>query len=151
MHTFGLFSLLFGVFLLGCQSSDSSSQDREVIATDDAPEAIGPYSQAIRVDDTIYCSGQVGIDPETGDLVDGGIEAETRQVLDNIDAVLEAAGASRDDIVRTQVFLADLGDYDAMNDVYSSYFEAAPPARAAVEAGGLPAGAQVEIMVTARR
>lgn len=151
MRSLGLISLLLAVLLAGCSDPEASPPNRQVISTDAAPEAIGPYSQAIQMDRTIYCSGQVGIDPETGTLVEGGIEAETRQALQNLAAVLEAAGASLDDVVQTQVFLADLDDYAAMNEVYQTYFDEAPPARAAVQAADLPAGARVEIMATAHR
>lgn len=139
------------VLLVGCMDAEDPPLDRQVISTDAAPEAIGPYSQAIRAGNTLYCSGQIGLDPETGSLVTGGIEAETRQALDNLRAVLQSADFSMHNVVRTQVFLADLDDYAAMNEVYGTYFEDAPPARAAVQAAGLPAGAQVEIVVTARK
>jgi 2-iminobutanoate/2-iminopropanoate deaminase len=150
MHTFGLPSLLLVLFLIGCTESESPS-DRQVISTEAAPEALGPYSQAIQVGNTIYCSGQIGIDPTTDSLVAGGVGAETRQALENLRAVLESAGFSLEDVVRTQVFLADLDDYAAMNEVYSTYFDAASPARAAVQAAGIPADARVEITVTARK
>lgn len=149
MRTVGQYSLLLVLLLAGCQQAETPSSQPQVISTDAAPAAIGPYSQARVVGNTIYCSGQIGIDPETGDLVDGGIEAETRQVLDNLSAVLEAAGASLDDVVQAQVYLANLDDYGAMNEVYGQYFEESPPARAAVEVSRIPAGARIEIMVTA--
>lgn len=151
MRTVGLCFLVVALLSGGCQDAEAPSQKRQVISTDAAPEAIGPYSQAIQVDNQIYCSGQIGIDPVTGSLVEGGIEAETRQALENLSAVLEAAGASLDDVVQTQVYLADVNDYSAMNEVYATYFDGAPPARAAVEAGDLPADARVEIMVTAHK
>lgn len=147
----GLLSLLLVLVAVGCQPSEPWNQQREVISTDAAPEAIGPYSQGIRVGNTVYCSGQIGIDPEAGELVNGGTAAETRQAMENLRAVLKAANASMSDVVQTKVFLADLDDYGAMNSVYASYFDEAPPARAAVQADSLPAGAQVEIMVTARK
>lgn len=150
MHSFGLPSLLLVLLLIGCMESEAPPE-RQVISTDTAPEAIGPYSQAIQVGNTLYCSGQIGIDPATDSLVTGGVGAETRQVLENLRAVLEAAGFSMEDVVQTQVFLADLDDYAAMNEVYGTYFNAAPPARAAVQAAGIPAGARVEITVTARK
>lgn len=151
MHSPILLSVFLVVLLVGCMESEAPSSDRQVISTDAAPEAIGPYSQAIRMGNTLYCSGQIGIDPKTDSLVAGGIEPETRQALDNLRAVLRAADFSMNDIVRTQVFLADLDDYAAMNEVYGTYFEDAPPARAAVQAAGIPAGARVEIVVTARK
>lgn len=150
MRTLGTCILLL-TLLFGCQTSETPSPNRQVISTEAAPAAIGPYSQAIQVGNTIYCSGQIGIDPETGELVNGDVGAETSQALDNITSVLKAAGASMDDVVQAQVFLSDLDDYDAMNEVYSSYFDVAPPARAAVQADSLPAGAQIEVMVTAQK
>ncbi|MFQ5709134.1 MAG: RidA family protein [bacterium] len=125
--------------------------ERQVIATKEAPAAIGPYSQAIRVGDAFYVAGQIGIDPATGELVPGGIAEQTHQVLKNIQAVLQAGGFTMADVVQSQVFLADLNDYGAMNAVYASYFESAPPARAAVQAARLPKDALIEIMVTAVR
>lgn len=149
MRIAALLPLLLVVIAVGCQPPESANQQRQVISTDAAPDAIGPYSQAIQAGNTIYCSGQIGIDPETGNLVTGGTAAETRQAMDNLQAVLEEANASMSDVVQTKVFVSDLDDYGAMNEVYASYFEEAPPARAAVQADSLPAGAQVEIMVTA--
>ena len=125
--------------------------DREIISTDNAPAAIGPYSQAIRVGNTLYLAGQIAIDPATGEMVAGGIEAQTHGVLKNIEAVLNAAGFSLNDVVQAQVFLADLNDYSAMNEVYASYFQEVKPARAAVQVARLPKDALVEIMVTAVR
>lgn len=151
MDSLSLISLGLAALLLGCTTTNAPSPEQQVISTEAAPEAIGPYSQAIQVGNTIYCSGQVGIDPKTGDLVEGGIEAETRQALENLEAVLNEAGASVGDVTQVQVFLTDLEEYDAMNEVYRNYFEEAPPARAAVEASGLPAGARVEILVTAQK
>ncbi|MFQ5652910.1 MAG: RidA family protein [bacterium] len=123
--------------------------EKEIIASDKAPKAIGPYSQAVRVGNTIYLSGQIAIDPATGKMVPGGIEAQTHQVLQNIQAVLEEAGFSLQDVVQSKVFLADLEHYRAMNEVYGTYFTTAPPARAAVQVARLPLDALVEIMVTA--
>lgn len=151
MRTAGLYFLFVALLSVGCLDSAPPAQERQIISADTAPEAIGPYSQAIQVGNQIYCSGQIGVDPATGSLVDGGSEAETRQALENLEAVLEAAGASLNDVVQAQVFLADLDDYSAMNEAYATYFDGAPPARAAVEAGDLPADAQVEIVVTAHK
>jgi len=125
--------------------------EREVIATHAAPAAIGPYSQAVRVGETLYCAGQIAIDPATGKMVPGGVEPETRQVLANIRAVLSAAGFSPTDVVQAQVFLADLNDYAAMNSIYAETFGVAPPARAAMQVARLPKDARIEIMVTAVR
>ena len=117
---------------------------REVIATKKAPGAVGPYSQAIRVGHFVFTAGQLAFDPATGKLVEGGIEKQTRQVLRNISAVLEAAGSSLDKVVKTTVFLANMGDFRAMNEVYSEFFPNEPPARSTVEVG-LALGALVEI------
>ncbi len=124
---------------------------RHVVSTPAAPSAIGPYSQAIRVGDTVWVAGQIGLDPGTGRLVEGGIEAETRASLEHVRAILAAAGLSLGDVVETQVFLADLDDFQKMNAVYATFFPTDPPARATVEVAGLPRGARVEILATARR
>ena len=117
---------------------------REVIATKKAPGAVGPYSQAIRVGDFVFTAGQLAFDPATGKLVEGGIQEQTRQVLRNITAVLEAAGSSLDKVVKTTVFLEDMGDFRAMNEVYSEFFPNEPPARSTVVVG-LALSALVEI------
>ncbi|MFQ5637535.1 MAG: RidA family protein [bacterium] len=135
-------------FVSGC---GSHSTEREVIATEDAPEAIGPYSQAIRVGNTLYLAGQIAIDPATGKMLDAGIEEQTEQALKNIQAVLHSAGFSLQDVVQSQVFLSDLNNYGAMNKVYATHFTQAAPARAAVQVARLPLDAKVEIMVTAVR
>jgi 2-iminobutanoate/2-iminopropanoate deaminase len=118
---------------------------REVITSPQAPKAIGPYSQAIGVGNFVFCSGQIGLDPATGRLVDGGIAAETRQVLTNLSAVLEAAGSSLAQVVKTTVYLKNLDDFITMNEVYASFFPTNPPARATVEVAHLPRRALVEI------
>ena len=118
---------------------------RTVIATDRAPSAIGPYSQAIRADLSVFASGQVPIDPATGQLVDGDIAAQTRQALTNLAAVLEAAGSSLAHVLKTTVFLTDMDDFQAMNAVYAEFFPAAPPARSTVAVLALPRGARVEV------
>ncbi|HEU0123675.1 MAG TPA: RidA family protein [Bryobacteraceae bacterium] len=118
---------------------------KRVIATGDAPKAIGPYSQAIVHGDTIYCSGQIPLDPATGQLVEGGIAAETARVLENLKAVLEDAGSSLDRVLKTTVYLKDMAEFPAMNEVYGQYFSVNPPARATVEAARLPRDARVEI------
>lgn len=123
--------------------------EKRIIATDGAPEAIGPYSQAVQVGNMLFLAGQIGLDPATRAMVDGGVEAETRRAMDNLKAVLEAAGFSMADVVQAQVFLADLNDYQAMNEVYGSYFASMPPGRAAVQVARLPLDARVEIMMTA--
>ncbi|MBE3075274.1 MAG: RidA family protein [Actinobacteria bacterium] len=122
---------------------------RQAVSTSSAPKAIGPYSQAIRAGSLLFVSGQVPIDPATGSLVEGDIGAQTRRVFDNIGAILEAAGASFDHVVRTTVYLADMNDFAAMNEVYGTYFSSPAPARATVQAARLPKDARVEIDVIA--
>jgi len=122
---------------------------RERILTDKAPAAIGPYSQAIRAGGFVFVSGQIPIDPATGEFVAGGIGEQTERVLQNLSAVLEAAGSGLDKVVKTTVFLADMKEFAAMNDVYAKFFTGAPPARATVAAAGLPRDARVEIEAVA--
>jgi 2-iminobutanoate/2-iminopropanoate deaminase len=117
----------------------------QVITTEHAPKAIGPYSQGIRAGMFIFTAGQVAIDPATGKLVEGDIRAQTRQVLNNLDAILQAAGASLGQVVKTTVFLADMNDFQAMNGVYATFFTVNPPARSTVQVTRLPLGALVEI------
>ena len=123
--------------------------ERQVIHTDNAPKAIGPYSQAIRVGEFIFCAGQAGLDPSTGNLVSGGIEAETRRVLQNLAAVLEAAGTSCSRVVKTTVFLLDMNEFQKMNVVYAKFFPTNSPARSTVQVARLPQDARVEIEVIA--
>jgi 2-iminobutanoate/2-iminopropanoate deaminase len=118
---------------------------KEIIATDQAPRAIGPYSQAVRAGNVIFASGQIPIDPATGEFVAGGVAEQTEQVMRNIRAVLEAAGSGLNQIVKTTVFLADLNDFTAMNEVYARFFPETPPARATIQAARLPRDARVEI------
>jgi 2-iminobutanoate/2-iminopropanoate deaminase len=118
---------------------------REIIRTDGAPQAIGPYSQAIRAAGFVFASGQIPTDPATGQFVSGGVAEQTEQVLKNLSAVLEAAGSSLGRVVKTTVFLADMNDFAAMNEVYGRYFKEDAPARATVEAARLPRDARVEI------
>jgi len=118
---------------------------REQITTAKAPAAIGPYSQAIRAGSLIFASGQIPLDPVTGEIVSGDIQEQTRRVLDNLRAVLEAAGSSLAQVVKTTVFLADLADFAQMNDVYASFFSTSVPARSTVQVAALPRGALVEI------
>jgi 2-iminobutanoate/2-iminopropanoate deaminase len=124
---------------------------KAVIVTDGAPKpfAGAPYNQAIRAGGFVFCAGQVGLDPESGALVEGGIEAQTRRALDNIRAVLAGAGLGLEAVVKTTVFVTDLGDFAAMNAIYAEYFTTDPPARSTVQVAGLPAGAVVEIEVVA--
>jgi 2-iminobutanoate/2-iminopropanoate deaminase len=118
---------------------------KKIIETLAAPKAIGPYSQAIQAGGFVFVSGQIPLDPATGDLVSGSVDEETARVLDNIRAILEAAGLGMGDVVKTTVYLADLGDFARVNEVYSRYFESEPPARATVQVAALPRGARVEI------
>ena len=118
---------------------------RKPITTDKAPQAIGPYSQAIAAGQLLFLSGQTPLDPATGKLVDGGIAEQTHRVMSNLRAVLTAAGASFDNVVRTTIFLADMNDFTAVNEVYGSYFENPAPARACVQVAELPMKARVEI------
>ena len=117
----------------------------QVIQTDQAPKAIGPYSQAQRVGDFIFTAGQVGLDPQSGQIVEGGIQGQTRQVLNNLSAVLEAAGSSLANVVKTTVFVQDLGEFALMNTVYAEFFPETRPARSTVQVAALPRGALVEI------
>jgi len=118
---------------------------REVISTDKAPAAVGPYSQAVRVGDFVFAAGQLAIDPAVGKLIEGDVAIQTRQVLTNLSAVLEAAGSSLDRVVKTTVFLKDMGQFKAMNAVYGEFLHSDPPARSTVEVAALPLGALVEI------
>ena len=121
------------------------------IATDQAPAAIGPYSQAIRLGDMVYTSGQVALDPSSGELVGTDVTAQTQQVFKNLAAVLEAAGCSLATVIKTTVFLRDMGDFEAMNAVYATRFDEPYPARTTVGVAALPLGAAVEVELTARR
>ena len=118
---------------------------KEAISSPDAPKAIGPYSQAVRAGQLLFLSGQVPLDPATGQIVAGDIETQTRRVFDNLAAVLKAGGRSFADVVRTTVFLADMNDFTAVNDVYGTYFSAPYPARATVQVARLPKDARIEI------
>ena len=118
---------------------------RQPVETPQAPKAIGPYAQAIRADGIVYTSGQIGIDPATGALVPGGIEAQTRRVLENLKAVLAAAGSSLDRVLRVGVYLTDLGHFQAMNRIFAEYLDSHRPARSTVGVAALPMGALVEM------
>jgi 2-iminobutanoate/2-iminopropanoate deaminase len=122
---------------------------KKIISTSDAPAAIGPYSQGVRVGSTIYFSGQIPLDPKSGQMVSGGTDAQARRVMENIGGLLKAEGLGYDNIVKTTIFLADINDFQTVNEIYGSYFKQAPPARSTVQAGALPKGARVEIEVIA--
>ena len=122
---------------------------KKIISTTDAPAAVGPYSQAVRVGSTIYCAGQIPLDPKSGQIVSGGIDTQTRRVMDNVTAVLRAEGLTMENVVKTTIFLMDLNDFQTVNEIYGSYFNQAPPARSTVQVAGLPKGARVEIEVIA--
>lgn len=132
-------------------TKDEQSRDltRRAVSSRSAPAAIGPYSQAIRAGNFLFVSGQIPIDPGTGNLVKGGIEPQTHQVFKNIGAILEAAGASFEHVVSASVFLSDMNDFAKMNEVYATYFSSPAPARATVQVARLPKDALVEIQVTA--
>ncbi len=118
---------------------------KEIISTENAPGAIGPYSQAVKAGNMIFCSGQIPINPTTGEFVSDDVAEQTEQVLQNLNAVLEAAGSSLNNVVKTTVFLADMNDFMAMNEVYARFFSENKPARATVQAARLPKDARVEI------
>ena len=122
---------------------------KNVIATDSAPKALGPYSQAIVANGMVFCSGQVALDPATNQIVEGDVSKQTERVLKNLSAVLDAAGTSLDKVVKTTVFLKNMGDFAAMNEVYGKFFNARPPARSTVEVARLPKDVLVEIDVIA--
>jgi 2-iminobutanoate/2-iminopropanoate deaminase len=147
---FILGALAVAVVLIGFAAVNEMSS-KKVIATEDAPDAIGPYSQGILVGDTLYCSGQIPLDPATGELVNGTIEAQTRQVLDNLGAVLKAAGMDYGDVVSVTIFMDDMDNFARINQVCAEYFKVdeQPPARCTVEAARLPKDARVEISLIA--
>lgn len=122
---------------------------RKAVSTQSAPQAIGPYSQAVRAGSLLFVSGQIPLDPATGKIVDGDLAAQTHRVFQNLEAILQAAGASFDNVVRTTVYLADMNDFPAMNEIYATYFSSPAPARSTVQAAGLPRDARLEIDVIA--
>ena len=118
---------------------------KEVISTEKAPDAIGPYSQAVSVGNQVFLSGQIALDPDSGEFVSDDVAEQTRQVLRNLSAVLDASGSGIENVVKTTFFLADMSDFEAMNEIYAEFFTRNEPARATVQAAGLPRGAKVEI------
>ena len=138
-----LLTTIAAVVMVGCRTTQSP---HKAIFSDEAPAAIGPYSQAVQVGDVVYLAGQIGIDPPSGVLVEGGIEAQTKQALDNLGAVLKEAGMDYDNVVRATVFLSDMNNFQAMNGVYGEYFKSDhPPSRSTVQVGVIPQGALVKI------
>jgi len=123
---------------------------RDAVHSDHAPKAVGPYSQGIRIGGLLYTSGQIPLDPSTGKLVEGGIDAQTVRVMENLHAVLEAAGAGFDDVVKATIYLTSMADFAAVNAIYARYFGSTPPARSTVQVAALPLGAAVEIDFIAR-
>ena len=124
---------------------------RQAIQTNGAPAPVGPYSQAIRSDDMVWCAGQVGLDPATGELVEGGVEAQAERALRNLQAVLDAAGLGFADVVKTTIFLTDVGDFAAVNAIYAGFIADPPPARSTIGVAALPKGALVEVELIAHR
>jgi 2-iminobutanoate/2-iminopropanoate deaminase len=122
---------------------------KQIVSTENAPAAIGPYSQAVRVGELIYTAGQIALIPETGKLIEGDIDAQTRQVMENLAAVLQAAGSSLTQVIKTTIFVTDINDFAKVNQVYGSFFQDNPPARSTVQVAALPLGANVEIEVVA--
>ena len=122
---------------------------KKIISTTEAPAAVGPYSQAVRAGSTIYCAGQIPLDPKTGQIVSPDITEQTRRVLDNVSAVLRPEGLTFEHFVKTTIFLIDLADFQTVNEIYASYFKKEPPARSTVQVAALPKGARVEIEVIA--
>ena len=118
---------------------------KEIIVSAAAPRAIGPYSQAVRSGDLVFVSGQLGLDPQTGKLVSGGVEAETKQAIQNLKAIVESAGGTLSAVVKTTVLLADMNDFTKVNAIYADFFNTDPPARAAYQVAALPLGGQIEI------
>jgi 2-iminobutanoate/2-iminopropanoate deaminase len=135
-------SLLLGLALM---TSVSFTQEKKVVATKEAPQPIGPYSQAIKASGFVFASGQIALDPATGKLIEGDIKAQTERVLKNLSAVLAAAGSSMDRVVRTTVFLKNISDFPAMNEVYGQFFKNEPPSRSTVQVAALPKDALIEI------
>jgi 2-iminobutanoate/2-iminopropanoate deaminase len=122
---------------------------KKIISTSGAPAAIGPYSQAVRCRGFIFCSGQIPLDPQSGQIVSDDVAAQTRRVLDNVSSVLRAEGLALDDVLKTTIFLTDLSNFQVVNEIYGSYFHTEPPARSTVQVSALPKGAKIEIEVIA--
>ncbi|MEX0723374.1 MAG: Rid family detoxifying hydrolase [Gracilimonas sp.] len=149
MKTFILFLFITGFSSLSCTQQDRTTSLKRIIQTDNAPAAVGVYSQAIQIGNMLYVSGQIGLIPENRQLAGDDLESQTRQTLDNIRSVLDAADFEMTDVVKAQVFLDDMDDYGAFNEIYLEYFPENPPARAVVEVSRIPMDAKVEIIVEA--
>lgn len=143
------FVIMGSLLLVASVATNAQIASKRAVESPNAPKAIGPYSQAIIANGFIFTAGQVGADPKTGALVEGGIEAQTEQVLRNIEAVLKASGSSLDDVVKTTVFLADLNDFAKMNEIYAQRFKTPFPARSTVQVARLPRDAKIEIEAVA--
>ncbi|MGB9679408.1 MAG: RidA family protein [Minisyncoccia bacterium] len=124
---------------------------KTILKTDEAPKAIGPYSQGVLIDGFLYTAGQMGVVPETGEFVEGGIEAQTERVLENIKQILKAANMGFENVIKTTVFVTNMGDFSKINEIYGRYFKDNPPARSLVEVRNLPKGALIEIEVVAHK
>jgi 2-iminobutanoate/2-iminopropanoate deaminase len=135
--------------IVGFRFAVTIARMKKIISTSEAPGAIGPYSQAVRSGSFLFCSGQIPLDPKSGQIVPGDIAAQTRRVLDNIAGVLKAENLTFDNVVKTTIFLTNLGDFQTVNEIYGSYFKQDPPARSTVQVAALPKGANVEIEVIA--
>src|SRR5437773_11406421 len=131
--------------IVPCRFPVTIGHMKQIVSTNEAPAAIGPYSQAVRSGRFLFCSGQIPLDPKSGQIVSGDIAVQTRRVLDNVAAVLRAEGLTFDNVVKTTIFLTDLGDFQTVNEVYSSYFKQDPPARSTVQVSALPKGAKIEV------
>jgi 2-iminobutanoate/2-iminopropanoate deaminase len=135
--------------IVGFRFGATIGRMKKIISTSEAPAAIGPYSQAVRSGNFLLCSGQIPLDPKSGQIVSGDIAKQTRRVLDNIGAVLKAEGLTFENVLKTTIFLTDLADFQTVNEIYGSYFKQQPPARSTVQVSALPKGANVEIEVIA--
>jgi 2-iminobutanoate/2-iminopropanoate deaminase len=122
---------------------------KKIISTTEAPAAVGPYSQAIRIGNFVFCSGQIPLDPKTAQMIQGDISAQTRRVMENISAILRAEGLTFENIIKTTIFLTNLADFQIVNELYGSYFKSDPPARSTIQVSALPKGASIEIEVIA--
>lgn len=141
----GLLEEIAGMVEQPPEETGSGTMEREVLATDRIPPAVGPYSQAVRAEGMIFCSGIIGLDPESKQLVEDSFEAQVRRVLDNLTMLLEDCGTGLDRVVKTTVFLVDMGEFATFNGIYAEYFDEAPPARSTIQVAALPLGAQIEV------